>query len=146
MKRKPAGRSELLLIEIIIAILFFSIASAICLQIFVKSHTLGEDTGALNMAVTQTSSAAAVLNRPQATLADFEPLFPDAEISADAADIYYNKDFIPCAAADAAYRLNITASENNRTISYALTVSRVSDAKNIYQTEVLTYVPYQAHS
>ena len=39
-----SSRSGLLLMEIIIAILFFSLASAICLQLFVKAHNLGQDT------------------------------------------------------------------------------------------------------
>ena len=39
-----SSKSSLFLMELIIAILFFSLASAVCIQLFVKSHTLGKTT------------------------------------------------------------------------------------------------------
>ena len=60
MKKQTSSRSGLLLMEIIIAILFFSVVSAICLQLFVKAHNMGTDTEELDMAVRQCSSVAAV--------------------------------------------------------------------------------------
>lgn len=42
MKKHTSSRSGLLLMEIIIAILFFSVVSAICLQLFVKAHSMGQ--------------------------------------------------------------------------------------------------------
>ena len=40
MERTPAKRSSLFLLELMIAILFFCLASAVCVQIFVKAHTI----------------------------------------------------------------------------------------------------------
>ncbi len=39
-----SSKSSLFLIELIIAILFFAMASAVCIQLFVKSHLLGQTT------------------------------------------------------------------------------------------------------
>lgn len=39
-----SSKSSLFLIELIIAILFFAMASAVCIQLFVKSHLLGRTT------------------------------------------------------------------------------------------------------
>lgn len=51
MKRKPtANPSSLFLLELIFAILFFSVASAVCVQIFVKSHTLSTQAHDLTQA------------------------------------------------------------------------------------------------
>ena len=58
MKKHTSSRSGLLLMEIIIAILFFSVVSAVCLQLFVKSHNLGQDTEELDMAVRHAGSVA----------------------------------------------------------------------------------------
>ena len=63
MKKQTSSRSGLLLMEIIIAILFFSVVSAICLQLFVKSHKLGQNTEELDMAVRQASSVAEILSQ-----------------------------------------------------------------------------------
>ena len=43
MERTPAKRSSLFLLELMIAILFFCLASAVCVQIFVEAQT--RDTG-----------------------------------------------------------------------------------------------------
>ena len=40
MKHSSNNRSGLFLLEIVIAILFFAIVSAVCLRAFAKSHTL----------------------------------------------------------------------------------------------------------
>ena len=58
MKRKPAKRSSLFLMELIIAILFFCLASAVCVRFFVKSHLIERDTTALNHAANYASSVA----------------------------------------------------------------------------------------
>ena len=49
MERTPAKRSSLFLLELMIAILFFCLASAVCVQIFVKAHTISRETEELNM-------------------------------------------------------------------------------------------------
>lgn len=77
-----SSRSGLLLMEIIIAILFFSLASAICLQLFVKAHNLGQDTQELDMAVRQASSVADVLSQSERPLELLRELYPDADIDA----------------------------------------------------------------
>lgn len=46
MKRTPAKRSSLFLLELIIAILFFSLTSAVCVQFFARAHQISRaDTG-----------------------------------------------------------------------------------------------------
>lgn len=61
MKSDSSSRSGLLLMEIILAILFFSLISALCLQVFVKAHTLSQDTRKLDAAVRQADSVASDL-------------------------------------------------------------------------------------
>ena len=51
MERTPAKRSSLFLLELMIAILFFCLASAVCVQIFVKAHTTSRETQELNTAL-----------------------------------------------------------------------------------------------
>lgn len=45
------SKSSLFLMELIIAILFFALASAVCIQLFVKSHLLGNTTAQENHAL-----------------------------------------------------------------------------------------------
>lgn len=81
MKHKTNTRSSLFLMELIIAILFFSLASAVCLRMFAKSYQLSTDASARNQAVNQTSNVAELirydLENGAHTLAD---AYPDANI------------------------------------------------------------------
>lgn len=60
-QRNRARSSSLFLLELIIAILFFSVASAVCVQFFVKSHTMSEQSQQLNTAVNECSSIAEIV-------------------------------------------------------------------------------------
>lgn len=45
------SRSSLFLMELIIVVLFFSLTSAVCLQVFVKAHSIDRETKNINSAV-----------------------------------------------------------------------------------------------
>lgn len=51
MPTKNISKSSLFLMELIIVLLFFSLTSAICLQLFVRAHLLDQKTTDLNKAV-----------------------------------------------------------------------------------------------
>ncbi len=60
MKIKQSSKSSLFLIELIIAIFFFIIAATICIQLFVKSHTISSETVSINHAVLWTQNLAEI--------------------------------------------------------------------------------------
>jgi len=57
MKTKGSA-SGMFLIEILLALLIFAIASAICLQVFVTSHQIAADSNTLNRAVVAAQNGA----------------------------------------------------------------------------------------
>lgn len=61
MTRHNQQQSRLFLLEITLAILFFSLASAVCLRCFVKSHILSTQAAELNQAVSQSENIAELL-------------------------------------------------------------------------------------
>lgn len=65
-KRNRAQASSLFLLELTMAILFFSIASAVCVQIFVKSRAMSLHAEELNAAVREVSSAAEIVRASRA--------------------------------------------------------------------------------
>jgi len=52
------SKSGLFLMELIIAIAFFAVASAICIQLFASAHRISERSVNMNMAVNHAQSAA----------------------------------------------------------------------------------------
>lgn len=114
MTRKNRARSSsLFLMELILAILFFSVASAVCVQFFVKSHLLSKQSHDMNYAVNECSNVAEILNAAHGT-AESEMLLKEMypEGYSDMA-IYYDKDFIPCDLNSASYVLTLQMQETD---------------------------------
>ncbi len=77
-------KSSLFLLELILAILFFSIASAVCVQLFVKSHLLSRQAEILSIAVNECSDAAEIILSADTDAEVLERLYaayPDAQRS-----------------------------------------------------------------
>ena len=138
-----SSRSGLLLMEIIIAILFFSLASAICLQLFVKAHNLGRETRELDMAVRQASSAADILSQSETPMETLQKLYPDSDLGEERISVYFDQDFLPCDSEQSCYLLNITpTSADGQSSTYGITVQNSENSTEIYSLEVVTYQPY----
>lgn len=73
MKRTPAKRSSLFLLELIIAILFFSLTSAVCVQFFARAHRISRQTQELNAALEKVSGCTEIF----LSGGDFTDIFGD---------------------------------------------------------------------
>lgn len=142
---KRSSHSGLFLLEIILAILAFAVVSAICLQLFVKAHTLAQDTKDLDMAVREASSVASVLTQTETPMESLKALYPYAKIeeSARSAILYYDAEYQPCAQEAAVYQLQILASLlDTQTTAYSLSMRKNNDTSKIYSLEVTAYRQY----
>lgn len=116
-QRNQANSSSLFLLELILAILFFSVASAICVQIFVKSHLLSKDARILNFAVNEVSNAA-------------ESITPEM--------VYYDSGFSECSKENAEYQMSVTFSDSD--LQHAvIEMQSLSDKQSIYSLEITNY-------
>ncbi len=144
MKRKPtANPSGLFLLELIFAILFFSVASAVCVQIFVKSHTLSTEAHDLTQASRKAEDAAELITASTSP-DDMKNLLEDAysdsvEIASKNFTIFYDSDFIPCSQDTAAWQLSGTWNLNGQLLDVQLDVTKLTsgvDADVLYQLPV----------
>ena len=144
MKRYTSSRSGLFLMEIIIAILFFSVVSAFCLQIFVKSHTVAGDTRDLDRAVSEVTSAASLLQETGgSTDGAFSSVYPHLEETADAGYIYYNKNYETCRKPDSVYYMKIQKKDiDTRLCVFTLAFGKNGASGTVYQTEITVYNQY----
>lgn len=77
------SKSSLFLMELILALLFFSLASTVCIRLFVKSHTLSINTQDLNYAVTQSQNLAEAFIGFDGELPAMKSLFEASKLNAD---------------------------------------------------------------
>jgi len=138
MNNFSSRRSSLFLLELIFAILFFCLAAAVCVQLFVKSYTLSQDTKELTFAVNEATSVAEILRNTSDPLVLLKAEYSNGEFSEYSYSLYYDKDWISCTQANAAYSIiveNTWDSENNSR-HYALSVFSSDSDTSIYALNI----------
>lgn len=77
------SKSSLFLMELIIAILFFSLSSTVCIQLFAKAHIVSRDTVDQNNAITQAQNLAESWLALDGDLSKMQSLFRESILSDD---------------------------------------------------------------
>lgn len=124
------SRTSLVLMELIIIIMFFSLASAVCVQLFVMSHLITKETKALNNAINITQSISEVMNGTDGSINSIKEYYPSASGDSDYFVIYYDKDF------------NETEDINNAEYAADVTVTSVGNLHNM-NVDFLKYETYE---
>lgn len=122
--------SSLFLLELILAVLFFSVASALCIQIFTKAHLMSQDARDLNFAVNEVSSMAEQM--------------PDDSLQNAAA--YYDSSYASCEKADAVYVLTVHYEPEDTLLKAHISMDTVADNRNIYTLDVTKHRQRRAES
>lgn len=115
------SKTSLFLMELIISILFFSLASAVCVRLFVKSHQISTHSVALNHSVRWCENIAELLQAYHGDIETVCQLLESAENCSitgaevpDSFSICFDKDWLPIIATDRAniyYVLSVSAME-----------------------------------
>ena len=122
--------SSLFLLELILAVLFFSVASALCIQIFTKAHLMSRDARDLNFAVNEVSSMAEQM--------------PDDSLQDAAA--YYDSSYASCEKADAVYVLTVHYEPEDTLLKAHISMDTVADNRNIYTLDITKHRQRRAES
>lgn len=128
MKRSLPKRSNLFLMEMILAILFFALAGAVCIQLFVKARVLSENTSARNQSLVLAKSAASAFEAGDGNLATLKEDYPYSRIEDSTLKIFYDGNWKPCEKKDQIYEMQITIENQNGNLTTASIA--VTDSKN----------------
>lgn len=147
---KAKSRTTLFLMEMIIAVFFFAVTSAICTQVFAKAHLVSTRTGELNQAILRAESIAEAFRSVDGDFNNLCRLFPEADaIPSDQLvsgarsstesgylEFFYDADWNPCDKETADYKLmvNLTDEDDIRTAQISV-IQQVSD-ETIYSMDV----------
>lgn len=143
VRRNRARSSSLFLMELIIAILFFSASSAVCVQFFVKSHLMSNDSNALNHAVNECTGAAEMIDTADSIEDGVNMLkrlypngsYPEIQTDTKNADIevYYNDTFEACISQDAAFILTLHMERKGQMIEADMQMTASDSGTDIYE-------------
>lgn len=100
MKNKASSRSGLFLMELIVSILFFSLAGAVCVRLFVNSHIVSRNSVELNHALEWTQNVAEVFygcnGNGKEVMKLFENVCLDGKVSTDSTFyLLFDEEFYP---------------------------------------------------
>ena len=129
------SRSGLFLMELIMAIFIFSIASTICIQMFIKSHVLSQKSVELNHAVTWCGSMAELF---YATDGNLEKMAEELDYSyfddsMNNISIYYDDSFLSVDGINnATYCVTGSVSESDQLITLNIQCKDLLDNEDIY--------------
>lgn len=150
MKTAPSRRSSLFLLELMIAILFFCLCSAVCVRLFVQSHIISENTQNLSMAMNQTSSFAEIYRTEDDYFSVLKKQFSYGivDIESNTFTVLYNADWEMCGQVDGIYAVSLTTNTDSEQMSRAeLMAVRISGSASddsaadvLYQFETMKYV------
>ncbi|MDL2215665.1 hypothetical protein LJB77_01110 [Ruminococcaceae bacterium OttesenSCG-928-N02] len=137
------SKTALFLIELIIAVLFFSVASAVCIQLFAHSKELSERSAALNGAMLQLESCAEVYT---ATGGDMQAVcnLVGAQSTAEGFTACYTRTFSICEPDDhnAYYIFTAYETHNDNGLStLELAVAPISGGEVLFNITQAVYAP-----
>ncbi len=142
------SRSGLFLMEFIIAILFFSLASVLCIRLFVQSHNLSQSATERTQACMWSENIAELFyacDTPEALVAALEA---EEQIDIDYVDrvltLSFDQDWKLLADTDGTlpvYSLSAVFSTSDQTCFADINVLINADDKQIYHLEISKHIP-----
>ena len=118
------NKSSLFLMEIIFSLLFFSVAGSICVQLFIKSHIISQETKYLSNANMMANNIAETYRAH--TLTDHYPYDKDK-------NIYFDNNWILTNSDNAVFVAHLTFSDNMLRIEF------IHDGDRILSLKVRAY-------
>ncbi len=135
------SRSSLFLMEMIVTILFFSLAAAICVRCFVSAHMMGKETYELNHAIAIATGYAEVMRGTNGDINSIQAVYPDSvKVDDSYLMIFYDSSFNPCDPETAVYAGDVTLTPNGAIQNMHVKIIRVEDSEIIYELDATKYM------
>lgn len=147
MFKQQSSKYSLFLMELIIVIFFFTIASAVCVQLYAEAHILSTATRDLNLSITKVEGAAEVIksspSNPEGALFS---AFENASITDKHLQIGYNKDWESCSLNEALYIMTIDWQKKDQMLFAAISMAKGANGvdstdNTIYRLDVEKHIP-----
>lgn len=138
------SKNSVFLMELILVILIFSLASTVCVQIFVKACSISKETETLNNSVSICSSAAELFYGYKGSLSSIQNEIDSHNYSvADNGMIkfYYNDKYKLCHSYEGEYVMNMSVYMMGNFKICNINFFRLSDNTEIYKIECSMYIP-----
>ena len=138
MMQKRHSRTGLFMTELILVLFFFSIAAAVCLQVYGKTSLMSEKSKKLRLALNSTENLVQLLKSDAADMDGLTEYVPYVE-TGEPAVLYYDQEGITCSREEAYYSVELSL-EDGEGLYTADLISRDLSGEEIYSLTV-NWVP-----
>lgn len=134
MEKRKHSRAGLLMTEILLALLFFAIAAAGCLQIFVRAFQVNEEAYQLKLVLNSTEDLIQRWKREDGSLQPLLESYEWTEKNPSGGKIFFDDGGKCCEETEKEYELEITLWEQEM-LSKILIVGRDCQGSEVYRVE-----------
>lgn len=133
------SKASLFLMEIMLSILFFSITAVVCVQLFVKAHSLNIDTENLSKAtfIAQNLSEFYLngdIFQQKSMREQMVSHLPDYSTSENHIIIFYNKKWVVCKEEEAVFSTELIFHEDGEYTYMSIDISEIKTNEVIYNS------------
>ncbi|SFB03190.1 hypothetical protein SAMN05216249_10780 [Acetitomaculum ruminis DSM 5522] len=144
-KLNKHSSSGIFLMEITISILFFSLCAVVCIELFVKAHTLSKSTDELTFATNIASNYAECFLNAKGDMSRVDILADMKEADKNCYEIYFDKNFNIIKKKEASYVLYLEKSQDEYDIGKmakaSITIKNIFEDSEVYSLSVQKYIP-----
>ncbi|RKM63189.1 hypothetical protein D6856_03425 [Butyrivibrio sp. XB500-5] len=121
MNEKNNARSSLFLMELIIAVFFFSLAAAVCIRLFASAHLTAEKTTNLSHATVWSQNLAEAFYAGKGDISGISQIYTTAYSTPDTVILFFDKNWnlYGESTTDASYEAILTASKRKASDVYS---------------------------
>ena len=143
-KIRNSSKSGLFLIELIIAIVFFALASAVCVQLFVRAHLISKQSSETTTAIIEARNAAECFRAAGGSEEKFQALLDASSGTGDPSDpysVYFGPNWQKISErSEAVYMLSVDVVQNEGLHTANIKVFRVDGEAVIFDVESKVYM------
>lgn len=96
MREQRDNSAKLFLTELMLAIFFFSLVTAFCVQLFVEAHAMSTESEKLTKAVNTAANAAECYSSWDFQKESWQSIFPQGSWEQDKWQLSYDENWCPC--------------------------------------------------
>lgn len=141
---RKSSKSGLFLIELIIAIVFFALTSAVCVQLFVRAHLVSRSSSETTTAVIEARNAAECFRASGGSAEKLASLLgsgaPEISGESERYAVYYDGDWQRVSAREkASYELSVDVGSEGGLATAGVAVRRIGEESVIFRLESKSY-------
>lgn len=134
------SRASLFLMELMISILFFSLSSAVCIQLFVKAHTINADTEDKSNATLIAQDISELFHHTKGDKEQLLSYYTKYESTTNEVLLYFSENGSSCAKEGARYIATLSFEQNRAYRILTMEITCMEKEEILYSSTLKKYI------